>query len=313
MGTLGDLLTPPLLGAIWGSLGSLPPRMRSKLGAKLGALYGTLPSRSRTIAELQLQVFLKDPNYRVTCRNHFANLGRATLESMNLKAVLRDPSFELQVPNQEYLTSILQNQKPGIFFTAHYGNWDLLAAWTVAQGRPLVVVARPARNPHFHTLLRNLRSSYGVETIWRGESSALKAIIATLDRGAIIGAVIDQDTDVRSEQVPFFGCSAKTPSALAELAHRKKIPVASAFISREEGFRFRLHLTPLPIEHSPQEILQEYHRNLEAVVREYPDQWVWLHKRWRTTEPEKTLGTKEYLNWLQKRLGTAEVKVSAPL
>ncbi len=114
-----------------------------------------------------------------------------------------------------------------------------------------------------------------------------------------MAALIDQDTRVDSVFVPFLGTPAKTPSALVDLGKRYNARFVSAFIIRTKGTHFEIHTEELDSSKSTEEILAEYHRNLERLIRERPDQWVWIHKRWRSDPSGTTLGTRDYLKKLE--------------
>jgi KDO2-lipid IV(A) lauroyltransferase len=119
-----------------------------------------------------------------------------------------------------------------------------------------------------------------------------------------MAALIDQDTRVDSVFVPFLGAPAKTPSALVDLGKRFNARFVSAFIVRTRGTHFEIHANELDGSKSTEEILEEYHRNLERRIRERPDQWVWIHKRWRSDPSGTTLGTKEYLKRLERTISS---------
>jgi KDO2-lipid IV(A) lauroyltransferase len=107
--------------------------------------------------------------------------------------------------------------------------------------------------------------------------------------------------------VPFFDTQAKTPSALIDLGKRFNARFVSAFITRTAGTNFEIHADELDSSKSTEEILREYHRNLERLIRERPDQWVWFHKRWRTDPSGNTLGTKEYLRKLERTISSSRL------
>ena len=225
--------------------------------------------------------------------------------------------------------------------TGHVGNWDLLGARIAGSGIPLTVIGREARNPLFHRLLVWLRGRAGLNTIWRNEKGALKSLVRALSSPGIVAALIDQDTHVDSIMSPFFGVPVKTPSALIELALRLDCHIFSAFYPRQGYGSFKFEIrelydpaakselgpsrTEAPTAESTAELIaRAYHVHLEEIICRYPDQWVWMHKRWRTlvatatmplsenratenlsyenrnngNRPGKTLSSTEYLQYL---------------
>jgi KDO2-lipid IV(A) lauroyltransferase len=152
-----------------------------------------------------------------------------------------------------------------------------------------------------------MREAYGIDTIWRADKSGIKRIINCFKERRVMAALIDQDTRVDSVFVPFFGTPAKTPSALVDLGKRFNARFVSAFIIRTSGTQFEIHTAELDASQNPEEILAEYHQNLERLIRDYPDQWVWIHKRWRSGPSGTTLGTKEYLKTLEAKISSGRV------
>lgn len=293
-----SLASRALLG-LMRTVGLLPIRMRSALGAALGNLAGRLPLREARIAALQIQAFLPEASPSTVVPKIFENVGRSMLESLNLRPLLKPPFTHISCPQWDTVMKWTRDERPVIALTAHTGNWDLLAAYTIARGIPLSTVGKEARNPNVQVALRSMREAYGIDTIWRSDKSGIKRIVSCFKERRVMAALIDQDTRVDSVFVPFFGTAAKTPSALIDLGKRFNARFVSAFIIRTEGIRFEIHTAELDSSRSTEEILAEYHHNLEHLIRAHPDQWVWIHKRWRTDPSGTTLGTKDYLKKLE--------------
>jgi KDO2-lipid IV(A) lauroyltransferase len=229
----------------------------------------------------------------------FENVGRSMMESLNLQPFLKPPFTHISCPQWDAILGWTKEDRPIIALTAHTGNWDLLAAYTIARGIPLATVGKEARNPNVQVALRSMREAYGIDTIWRSDRSGIKRIVGCFKERRVMAALIDQDTRVDSVFVPFLGTPAKTPSALVDLGKRYNARFVSAFIIRTKGTHFEIHTEELDSSKSTEEILAEYHRNLERLIRERPDQWVWIHKRWRSDPSGTTLGTRDYLKKLE--------------
>ena len=284
------------------ALGSLPFAIRSTIGWTLGYLGGLLPLRERTITKLQLQVFLPEANaHRLTPRV-FANAGRTLVESLRLAPILKARASRIRCDSWDTITSWLVSDRPIVALTAHTGNWDLLAAYMIAQGIPLTTIGKEARNPIAQRILSSIRDSYGIETIWRSDRSGVKRLLQCLKERRTIAALIDQDTRVESKMIAFFGTPAKTPSSLVALGRKANARFVSAFLFRTGFLRYEVFVQELPSTLDDSQLLAEYHRHLETLIRRFPDQWVWFHKRWRTLDDGKTLSTREYLAELSRRM-----------
>jgi KDO2-lipid IV(A) lauroyltransferase len=192
--------------------------------------------------------------------------------------------------------------RPTIVLTGHTGNWDLLAAYTIARGIEVATVGREARSPVLQHLLRSIRDGYGINTIWRSDKSGVKKLLALMKAGKVVAALIDQDTRVESLPVPFFDESAKTPSSLIALGKRHNASFMTMFLFRTSPSTYEVFAEPLNDSLSTEEVLQTYNQRLETLIRRFPEQWVWFHKRWRTSADGVTKSSREYIAWLREKI-----------
>ncbi|HNX68006.1 MAG TPA: lysophospholipid acyltransferase family protein [Candidatus Omnitrophota bacterium] len=191
---------------------------------------------------------------------------------------------------------ILQEGKGLIIMTAHMGNWELLAGIFGLQGFRGGVVGRRIYYEPYNRWIVGLRRSVGVETIYQDE--AVRKIHAHLKAGEIVGLLPDQDMDrVRGIFVNFFGKPAYTSIAPVKFAMASKTPLLPAFMIRLPGDRYKLVLGKLICPEigtdrsaSIRKYTEAWMQSFEEIIRQYPDQWAWMHNRWKTT-PEK-LGLK---------------------
>lgn len=265
-----------------------------------GWCIGALPLRETRIARLQFQVFAPGENPACATRKIFGHCGATVLESCAVEPIIKENPQCISCTDWEMVHSLLAEGKGLVALTAHYGNWELLAGYVAAQDIPLTVVGRQTRQSHFHKEIAHIRESYGVKTVWRENTSLAREIISDLKNGNVVAALIDQDTDVQSAFVPFFGMPASTPSSLVRLALRSKTPIVAAFLRRNRDCTFTVRITHLTNASSVEEILLHYHQLLEEEIRTDPHQWVWFHKRWRTTQSEGKRSSKLYLQWLEE-------------
>jgi KDO2-lipid IV(A) lauroyltransferase len=291
-------------------VGMLPFNIRSRIGYMLGYLVGMFPSQERSVAQLQIRYFLPQEPTKTIVRRTFGNAGRTALESLNLRPLLTPPYSAIRCDNWDMAFKCMTGPRPVIVLTGHTGNWDLLAAYAIARGARVATIGREARSPALQDVLRTIREGYGVETIWRSDKSGIKKLLNYLKDGRVVAALIDQDTRVDSAHVPFFSESAKTPSSLIALGKRCNAVFISSFLFRTSSRDFQVFAEVFDDNLSTDEILRQYSQRLESLIRRFPEQWVWFHKRWRTTPDGHTKSSREYLSWLQQKIFHATQSVA---
>jgi len=172
-----------------------------------------------------------------------------------------------------------------LIVTGHCGNWELLAAAINCRGLGMRVVARALDEPELQDLLVALRSRFGSATIERGRPGAARELLRALREGAL-GMLIDQDTRVEGVWVPFFGRPAYTPVGAAKVALRPDVAAVPAFIERRpDGTHLARFLPPLDLPPDETAATALMTRAIEDQVRRRPEQWVWMHRRWRRRPP----------------------------
>lgn len=279
--------------------GCLPPDLRSRLGRSVGRLVGLVPSRQVEIAASQLKRFI-GPNHP-PLGSVYASVAQTALEMINLDPYLENCDRYIEFEEAPLLRSLMARKKGLVALTAHIGNWELLGAYFVkVEGLPLHTAARRARNTTLQPGLRWIRERYGIRTAWRDDRRAVKSIIETLRASGVIAAVVDQDTDVDSELIPFFGIPAKTPTAMVKLALRLDVPLVATFAVRTGLNKYKIHFAEITDRQTYTSALCQFNEHLEKLVREHPDQWAWFHKRWRSTKHGTRMSTGEYLKWLAR-------------
>ena len=173
--------------------------------------------------------------------------------------------------------------------TAHLGNWELLPRMFGLEGFRGGVVGRRIYYEPYNRWIVGLRGSVGVQTIYQDE--AVRQIHAHLKAGEIVGLLPDQDRDsVRGIFVDFFGRPAYTSVAPVKFAMASGAPILPAFMVRMPGNRYKLLLGNLirpKIEEgdrtaSIRKYTEAWMKDFEEVIRRYPEQWGWMHDRWKT-------------------------------
>ena len=151
----------------------------------------------------------------------------------------------------------------------------------------MTVVARSLDEPEQQEMLAGLRARFGTPTIERGEEGAVRQLLGTLRRGGALGMLIDQDSGkMEGVWVPFFGRPAFTPVGAAKIALKQQAAVVPVFIERLENGRHVVRFqAPLDLPEDPQEATALMTSKIEEHIRRRPEQWVWMHRRWRRQPP----------------------------
>ncbi len=169
-----------------------------------------------------------------------------------------------------------------LFATAHLGNWELSAFAHALMAEPMHVVARPLDNPQVDRIVEDLRTASG-NTIY-GKRDFVRGILRALHRNEAVGILIDQNVALgEGIFIDFFGHKACVSTSFAKLANRTgaaMIPGFALWAETERRFVLKFYPPVLPTGDDEADT-RTIHAQLESVIREYPDQWLWLHRRWR--------------------------------
>jgi KDO2-lipid IV(A) lauroyltransferase len=262
------------------------------MGAGVGAVAWRVLASARRLALENLAAAFPETDERERARIGRAamvNLGRAGMEFLMLFARRRTRIEQWCVAEgDDRLRQAAAGGRGVVFVTGHTGNWELLAALVTRLGFPTTVVATPVYDPNLDAVLVAARAAQGVETISRGSPSAARQLLSALRRNAVLGLLIDQDTDVEGAFVPFFGRPAYTPTGAAALALRTGAAVVCGFLVREGGSRHRMVVQgPIALVRTgdqQRDVLENtalLTALIETHIRTYPEQWVWFHRRWK--------------------------------
>lgn len=275
---------------------SLPRNVALFLGDWVGRLAFMAAGRERRKTLLHLTWAYgseKSPReIRGLAQGVFIHLGQVAADVLRFPKLTRE-ELEHLVDKGEGLAifdRVLSKGRGAILLTAHFGNWELLGAFFRLYGYEGALVGRKIYYDKFNEVLLDLRSKVTLRTIY--QDAPAKESLKVLQQNGILGILADQDVDrFDGIFVPFFGRPAYTLTAPVKMALATGAPIVPAFLV-EEGKRYRF-LVDEPIEvemkGSREETIQEYtsrwSRVVEEKIRTYPDQWVWMHRRWKTVSP----------------------------
>ena len=183
----------------------------------------------------------------------------------------------------ENFTNAVARRRGVLVATAHLGNWELSAFAHAWMTGPMTLVVRPLDNPKVDALVEQRRAMSGNNIIAKRE--AARGILRALERGEAVGILIDQNTTPdEGVFIDFFGTKACAGTAFVKFAHHTGAAVVPGFaLWEEKEHRYVLRFYPeVPMTGDVPEDTQRVHSALESVIRQYPDQWLWIHRRWKT-------------------------------
>ena len=279
-------LEAALARALFALFGALPLGVASAMGAGLGRAIGALaPALSRR-ADRNLRRAMPELDERAraaTVRGMWANLGRTAAEFAHLHVMAEETAGNLELVGRENLAALRDG---GLVFSGHLGNWEAMTPALKLLGLPAHGVYRAANNPLTDALINRQRARYLTSMAPKGRSGARRLMTLAKER-AIIGMLVDQKLS-DGIVVPFFGLPAMTAPALAQLALRFDLPVTPVRCERLGGAHLRLTIyPPLQVARSGDRdadvlaLMTKVNDTLEGWIRERPEQWLWLHRRWK--------------------------------
>ena len=274
-------------------LGHLPLRLSTLIGKALGRLAWLADRRHRSIAieniERAYGAEMTKREARETARKVFENIAITSMEFMRvpwLKA--RDLEGYVECEGLENLEKALEKKRGVIGITAHLGNWELLAAYFGLSGFSMDIVIREMDNPLVERFVSWVRTRSGNNMVYKRR--AMRQLIRTLSENGVVGILLDQNV-TRSEGVfvDFFGTPACTNKGPALLAASSGAPVLPSFIYRTGkthraviGEEIKLSDTG-DRNRDAQTNTARFTKAIEEAVRKHPEQWFWVHRRWKTS------------------------------
>lgn len=272
----------------------LPRQFVLLLGKAGGGLcFRLLPKeRKRTIRHLSM-VFGNSSDLYKTAEGVFRHLGMNLFEWLQMPRLNRDKINRIvSVIGMDRIDKVLSKGKGGIILTSHFGNWEYLAAYLTLNGYKGLVVAKKIYYSGYNRLLTQLRRSVGIDLVWRNGS--VKSMVSILKQNKLLGILPDQDTDkVDGIFVDFFGKPAYTPTGPVALSLATGASIIPCFIVRSGNghhlyIEEPLELTVTSDKAETIRINTERWSNItEQYIKRYPEQWVWMHKRWNTKNEKK--------------------------
>jgi Kdo2-lipid IVA lauroyltransferase/acyltransferase len=277
-------------------LGMLPRPLARAAGIGLAWVVYLLHVRLRQVGMRNLALAFPEKTEAERARilrAEFSSLGRQLAEVCHFPKYTRENVEEVVVydgfENYEHAHAI---GKGVLFLTAHFGGWELSAFTHSLHGHWMHVVSRAMDNVYIDRLIRQYRTMHGNKTV--DKDDFVRGLLAAMKGGEVVGILMDTNmTPPQGIFVDFFGIPACTASGLARIALRTDAAVVPTFtIWDTELGKYRLRFDPAvelvrtgELEADIQANTQRFTTIIEEYVRKYPEQWLWVHRRWKTRPP----------------------------
>lgn len=281
--------------------GKIPAPVARRLGNMLGMVGYGADKKHRNITLNNLnRAFGKEKTedqLSVLSKNVFRNIGQILFEIGWLSSTrLKGLQNKITVKGLEHYTNAYKKGKGVLIITGHIGNWELLSIAGTLADIPINVLYRPLDFKPMDRFMEKMRTRFGAKLITANHG--MRKTLMALKKGEAVVILLDQNVDYYlGVWVDFFGTPACTSNGLALLAQKTGAPVISAFLTRaNDGFvvEFGKEIPLVKTGDKTKDVYQNtfnYTKSIEDHIRKYPEQWFWVHRRWKT---------KHYCDWPKK-------------
>jgi KDO2-lipid IV(A) lauroyltransferase len=277
-------------------LGILPRSLARTIGISLGLTVYAVHGRLRRVGFRNLTIAfpeMSQPDRRRIVRGEFISLGRQLAEVCLFPRYTKENvSRTVVYEGFENFERAYARGKGVLFLTGHIGAWELSAFAHSFQGHPLSIVMRSLDNPYVDALIQRYRTMHGNRTV--DKDNFVRGLLSAMKAGETVGILMDTNmTPPQGVFVDFFGIPACTASGLARIALRTDAAVVPGFTVWDKTLRkYVLHFEPpvalIRTADNESDIIAntaKFTKVLENIIRQYPDQWLWVHRRWKTRPP----------------------------
>jgi len=274
-------------------LGNLPRPVARGLGAGVGALAHLSLRRLSTVGLRNLQLAFPEKSAadrQRILRRLYRNLGWLLAEFCQMPRYTRDNTQRfLRYEGLENFLAAQSRGKGVLIVTGHLGAWELSSFYHSLRGHPMSIVIRRLDNPRVDRLVNSIRCLHGNRVLHKDDFA--RGLLAAMRNGETVGILMDTNmTPPQGVFVPYFGRPAYTASGLARVALKTGAAVLPGFMLWEEAerkyiLRFGEEIPLISTGNDEADALANTARFtavIEAWVRRYPDQWLWVHRRWKT-------------------------------
>jgi KDO2-lipid IV(A) lauroyltransferase len=300
-------------------IGCVPIDFNMQSSKVIGDLFFHLGKKRRYRAIENISSSFPELNYeeaRALARKSMEHLFQLFVaEGVQMPSLITPTTWHkyVEFKSVEQIASRLSQNKPTIFITGHCGNWELLGYALSVLGYPIAALARPLDNPLINDWVLSIRERFGLQIVTKwGGVSVLQDLIR---ENTSVGFIADQNAGDRGMFVPFFGRLASTYKSIGLLAMKYELPIAAVHAKRIDGrFKYEISVTDFiePDDWNKQPdplyyITARYNKAIEQMVISAPEQYLWLHRRWKSRPkfetdnlpmPKKLMQQIESLPWM---------------
>ncbi len=283
-------------GAVWTIvqwLGMLPRRTARRAGAALGAVAWHAVPRLRQVGLRNLELAFPEwtgEQRTAVLRRLYRNLGWHLAEFCQMPKYTRDGTQRfVRYEGLEHYLAARERGQGVLILTGHLGAWELSSFWHSLMGYPMAMVIRRLDNERVDQLVNGIRCMHGNQVLHKDDFA--RGLIGAMRKGKTVGILMDTNmTPPQGVFVPYFGRLACTASGMARVARRTGAAVLPGFLLWEEAEqKYVLHFGPeIEVAEGGEDDADatantaRFTAVLEDYVRRYPDQWLWVHRRWKT-------------------------------
>ena len=279
--------------SLLGAIGALPLETSMRFGGSLGKFIAARFPKLRKTARRNLEIALPElsaAEHEKIIDGTFQSLGRHLGFVAHFKKFKHEDVRDLiEVVGKERLDRAAAAGRGIIFFTGHFGSWEVFNLLAPAFGYGMNILVRRIDNPLLENFVDKMRTRFGSVTLDKTKSA--RTMFRILKKGQILGILADLNVQEKEGTfVDFFGVPASTTTSIAKLALATNAIVMPAFAVWEKSKNKYVVYLESPVEYNSgdnsdknvRELTQKITKIVEKYVRRYPDQWLWIHKRWNT-------------------------------
>ncbi|MFH0974739.1 MAG: lysophospholipid acyltransferase family protein [Spirochaetota bacterium] len=270
----------------------IPYKIRIKIGGFLGLAVYYFYKKRRIVAFNNISSSFPDENtdwHQKICRESFRHFGITAMEFIQLRNVdLKFIHDYISIEGEEHIREALGKGRGIIGICPHLGNWEFVAAAVALKGYPVSVIMKRQSNRYINNLIEKIRLSFKIELIYKNKAGM--PVLKALKRNRIVAFVADQDAGKGGIFVNFFGRPASTAQGPARFAISFKSPAMIFTGIRTDDGKFKIIISPvLKFNHKKgNEIIYEntclWAKIIEDFVKKFPEQYFWMHRRWKTKD-----------------------------
>ena len=260
-------------------------KLASNFGFFIGKNFGNFFRKKKSIIEnlYKSKIIIKISDNQFA-NNVLGNYGRILAEYPFLKDFRKNKLEQfIKIDGIENLNKIKNNNKPVVFISGHFNNFELMAMQIEKNGINLAAIYRPLNNVFLNKTMEQIRTKYICKNQIRKGRSGTRQILENLKKGNSIALMIDQRV-TEGIKIDFFGNLASTTTIPAQIIKKYECDLVPIYIERLQKYNFKMYVSqPIAIssKKSQEEISKHLNKILEKMILKNPDQWIWTHNRWK--------------------------------